>query len=173
MYLNLPNPTFLQVLIINPSIEFIGTLQKSRFWQVKVVIRMVYHGATVIPEYAIAFAKALFQLCRPSSLHQFYYASLHYTSRLYRLILLAMYDVRAQVCRVWGPLPQTLSPEARNIQSRSFFFGVSSWSRVSGFGGSQVSKRDLSSSGSRVFRASRFSRLGQFRFRVLALSAKP
>ena len=36
-YLNLPNPTFLSVLIINPNMEFIGTRQKSRFWWVKVV----------------------------------------------------------------------------------------------------------------------------------------
>ena len=35
-YLNLPNPTFLSVLIINPNMEFIGTRQKSRFWWVKV-----------------------------------------------------------------------------------------------------------------------------------------
>ena len=26
------NPTFLQVLNINPNMEFLGTLQKSRFW---------------------------------------------------------------------------------------------------------------------------------------------
>ena len=31
-YLNLPKPTLLQVLIIHPNMEFIGTLQKSRFW---------------------------------------------------------------------------------------------------------------------------------------------
>ena len=31
-YLNLPNPTFLSALIRNPNMEFIGTLQKSRFW---------------------------------------------------------------------------------------------------------------------------------------------
>ena len=31
-YLKLPNPTFLKVLIINPNMEFIGALQKSRFW---------------------------------------------------------------------------------------------------------------------------------------------
>ena len=36
IYLNLPNPTFLSVLIINPNIDFIGTRQKSRFWWVKV-----------------------------------------------------------------------------------------------------------------------------------------
>ena len=35
---NLPKPTFLWVLIINPNIDFIGTLQKSRFWRVKVRI---------------------------------------------------------------------------------------------------------------------------------------
>ena len=35
VYLKLPNPTFLWVLIINPSMEFIGTLQKSRFWEVR------------------------------------------------------------------------------------------------------------------------------------------
>ena len=33
---NLPKPTFSWVLIINPNIDFIGTLQKSRFWRVKV-----------------------------------------------------------------------------------------------------------------------------------------
>ena len=32
LYLNLPNPTFLWVLSINPNREFIGTLQKSRLW---------------------------------------------------------------------------------------------------------------------------------------------
>ena len=32
VYLNLPKPIFLWVRIINPSMEFIGTLQKSRFW---------------------------------------------------------------------------------------------------------------------------------------------
>ena len=32
VYLNLPKPTF----CINPIMEFIGTLQKSRFWWVKV-----------------------------------------------------------------------------------------------------------------------------------------
>ena len=35
-YPNLPKPTFLWVLIINPNIDFRGTLQKSRFWRVKV-----------------------------------------------------------------------------------------------------------------------------------------
>ena len=33
-YLNLPNPTSLQALIINPDMGCIGTLQKSRFWGV-------------------------------------------------------------------------------------------------------------------------------------------
>ena len=32
LYLNLPKPSFLQVLIINPNMGFIGTLPKSRFW---------------------------------------------------------------------------------------------------------------------------------------------
>ena len=36
MFLNLPNPTFFSVLIINPNMEFIGTRQQSRFWWVKV-----------------------------------------------------------------------------------------------------------------------------------------
>ena len=31
VYLNLPNPTFLSVLTINPNMEFIGTRQKSDF----------------------------------------------------------------------------------------------------------------------------------------------
>ena len=35
-YLNLPEPTFLSVLIRNPNMEFLGTRQKSRFWWVKV-----------------------------------------------------------------------------------------------------------------------------------------
>ena len=35
-YLNLPKTEFLEVLIIDPNMEFIGTLRKSRFWQVKV-----------------------------------------------------------------------------------------------------------------------------------------
>ena len=35
-YPNLPKPTFLWVVIINPNIDFVGTLQKSRFWRVKV-----------------------------------------------------------------------------------------------------------------------------------------
>ena len=30
--LKLPNPTFLQVLIIIPNMEIMGTLPKSRFW---------------------------------------------------------------------------------------------------------------------------------------------
>ena len=38
LYPDLLNPTFLQVLTINPKMEFIGTLRKSRFWQVKVLI---------------------------------------------------------------------------------------------------------------------------------------
>ena len=35
-YLKLPNPTFLWVPIINPNMKFMGTLQQSRFWLVKV-----------------------------------------------------------------------------------------------------------------------------------------
>ena len=37
-YLNLPKPTFLQVLIINLNMGFIGSLQESRFWWVKVFV---------------------------------------------------------------------------------------------------------------------------------------
>ena len=36
VYPNLPKPIFLWVLIIDPNIDFIGALQKSRFWRVKV-----------------------------------------------------------------------------------------------------------------------------------------
>ena len=39
-YLNLPNPTFLSVPIINPNMEFIGTRQKSRFWWVEVGLEL-------------------------------------------------------------------------------------------------------------------------------------
>ena len=42
IYPNLPIPTLLWVLIINPSIDFIGTLQKSRFWRVKVYMIYIY-----------------------------------------------------------------------------------------------------------------------------------
>ena len=40
-YQNLP---FLWVLIINPNIDFIGTLQKSRFWRVKVRYKVGHLG---------------------------------------------------------------------------------------------------------------------------------
>ena len=43
VYLKLPKPTFL-FLIINPNMEFIGTLQKSRFWWVKVGFRTLSLG---------------------------------------------------------------------------------------------------------------------------------
>ena len=43
-YLNLPNPTSLSVLIINPSMEFIGTRQQSRFWWVKVASAFAAFG---------------------------------------------------------------------------------------------------------------------------------
>ena len=39
VYLDLPKPTLLQVLTMNPNINFIGTLQKSRFWRVEVEFR--------------------------------------------------------------------------------------------------------------------------------------
>ena len=38
-YLTLPKPTCFWVLIINPNMEFIGTLQKSRFWWVRVHVQ--------------------------------------------------------------------------------------------------------------------------------------
>ena len=41
VYPILPKPTFLWVLIINPNVDFIGTLQKSRFWRVEVVTQSV------------------------------------------------------------------------------------------------------------------------------------
>ena len=38
LYLSLPKPyLFCRVPLINPIMEFIGALQKSRFWWVKVV----------------------------------------------------------------------------------------------------------------------------------------
>ena len=48
IYPNLPIPTLLWVLIINPSIDFIGTLQKSRFWRVKVYIYICHKGIPIL-----------------------------------------------------------------------------------------------------------------------------
>ena len=48
MYLSLRNPTLLSVLILNPNMEFIGTRQKSRVWQVQVgtlTIRIRFLGS--------------------------------------------------------------------------------------------------------------------------------
>ena len=47
-YLNLPNPTFLSVLIINPNMVFIGTRQKSRFWWVKVYLYQEPEGIVLV-----------------------------------------------------------------------------------------------------------------------------
>ena len=45
VYLNLPNPTFLSVRIINPNMEFIGTREKSRFWWVKVDVQLGFEAS--------------------------------------------------------------------------------------------------------------------------------
>ena len=68
VYPNLPKPTFLWVLIINPNIDFIGTLQKSRFWRVKVGVRGL--GFTVFRQLVViissSFCNRAFKLCTVS-----------------------------------------------------------------------------------------------------------
>ena len=45
IYLNLPNPTVLSVLIINPNVEFTGTRQKS---SVNNILELEYHDPKLV-----------------------------------------------------------------------------------------------------------------------------